>query len=141
MASTAALLVWNVVPAVFPTGSHTLLGSTPLTLIAVSLLIYQVAIRPPGLELLKAMLLAAAFLCWAANQLLPDLPQSLLLNDLAIALFVLDVFLLIVSRPPVLPGEDAAPARLPHQLNMPHAPSDGRTEKHVADAHVDPRAS
>jgi hypothetical protein len=75
-------------------------GSSPLALIAIALLIYQVARRPPRFELLRALIVVAAFVCWAANQLFPEIPQALLLNDVAIALFVLDVFLLIVSAPP-----------------------------------------
>ena len=35
------------------------------------------------------MMLAVAFLFWAANQLWPDLPQATPFNDIAIVLFVL----------------------------------------------------
>ena len=45
-------------------------------------------------------LVLAAFLLWAANQLLADSAHATLLNDLAIALFVLDVFLSIIGWPP-----------------------------------------
>jgi hypothetical protein len=48
------------------------------------------------------VVLAAAFLFWAANQLFSESPHAVLLNDLAIALFVLDVFLSIVGMPPAL---------------------------------------
>jgi hypothetical protein len=118
MIGTFALLVWNMLPELFPSGAHALLGAAPLALTALALLIYQVARRPRPLELLQAVVVAAAFGCWAANQLLPDLPQALLLNDLAIALFVLDVCLLIVTRPPrQLSGStssaDPAPPRWP----------------------------
>ncbi len=44
-------------------------------------------------------MLAVAFLFWAANQLWPNLPQATLFNDVAIALFVLDVFLVMVGWP------------------------------------------
>jgi hypothetical protein len=49
--------------------------------------------------LCKAALLAAAFGAWSANQLWPTIPQATALNDLAIALFVLDVFLVILGWP------------------------------------------
>jgi hypothetical protein len=49
--------------------------------------------------MVKAILLAVAFLFWAANQLWPELPQATLFNDLAIALFVLDVFLTMIGWP------------------------------------------
>ena len=55
--------------------------------------------RPSRSELIKAILLACAFLFWAANQLWPTLRQATLFNDVAIALFVFDVFLAMTSRP------------------------------------------
>jgi len=42
---------------------------------------------------------------WAANQLWPDLRQAVLFNDIAIALFVLDVFLVMVGWPATSPDE------------------------------------
>jgi hypothetical protein len=52
------------------------------------------------MEFVKAVLLAMAFLFWAANQFWPDLRQATLFNDIAIALFVFDVFLVIIGWPP-----------------------------------------
>jgi hypothetical protein len=43
-----------------------------------------------------------------ANQLWPDLPQATLFNDIAIALFVLDVFLVIIGWPTTFPDESFA---------------------------------
>ena len=60
------------------------------------------------MEMVKAVMLALAFLFWAANQLWPDLPQATLFNDIAIALFVLDVFLVIVGWPATSPDESFA---------------------------------
>ena len=68
-------------------------------MIAIAYLVYQAAHRPSAKELAKAILLAVAFLFWAANQLWPDSPYATLYNDIAIALFVLDVFLVIVGWP------------------------------------------
>jgi hypothetical protein len=51
------------------------------------------------MEFLKAVMLAVAFLFWGANQLWPNLPQATLFNDIAIALFVLDVFLVMLGWP------------------------------------------
>jgi len=68
-------------------------------MIAVAYLVYQIAHRPAPMELLKAILLAAAFLFWAANQFWPNLPQAMLFNDIAIGLFVFDIFLVIVGWP------------------------------------------
>ena len=97
--SVVGLLVWDVRPGLFPEGAHDLLGAIPLALIAVAYLAYR-NVRRLGLgELTKAVLLAIAFLFWAANQFLPQWSQATLFNDIAIALFVLDVFLLIVGWP------------------------------------------
>ena len=110
MVSVGALLAWDALPQAFPQGAHALLGAVPLALIAVSALVYQAARRPGRLEIVKTAVLASAFLFWAANQLLPDAPEATLFNDLAIALFVVDVFLAIVGWPPRL-SERASAAR------------------------------
>jgi len=103
LADVVALLVWDAFPAVFPAGSHDVLGAASLALIAVAYLVYQFERRPAAAELLKAIMLAAAFLFWAANQFWPNSPRATLYNDIAIALFVLDVFLVIVGWPATLP--------------------------------------
>ena len=99
MLGVGALLAWDVAPGLFPAGTHEFLGAFTLAGIAIAYMVYQVAHRPPPLELLKAVLLAVAFLFWAANQYWPNLAQATLFNDIAIALFVLDVFLVIVGWP------------------------------------------
>ena len=91
------------------------LAAFPLALIAVAYLFYQAVRRPPPAELLKAVLLAAAFLLWAANQFWPNLPQATLFNDLAIALFVLDVFLVMAGWPSTQPDESFAESYAPHR--------------------------
>lgn len=105
MAGVGLLLVWDAVPRIFPPGSHDYIASFPLGLIAVAYIAYQAAHRPPAKEWLKAVLLAIAFLFWAANQLWPNLRQATLFNDIAIALFVLDVFLVIAGWPASSPDE------------------------------------
>lgn len=77
-------------------------------MIAVAYLVYQAAHRPPAREFAKAVMLAIAFLFWAANQLWPDSPRATLCNDIAIALFVLDVFLVIIGWPATSPDESFA---------------------------------
>jgi len=100
LADVAVLLVWDAAPGLFPAGSHNILAAFSLTAIAAAYLLYQAMQRTPLLEFVKAILLASAFLLWAANQLWPDLPQATLFNDGAIGLFVLDIFLVIVGWPP-----------------------------------------
>jgi hypothetical protein len=77
-------------------------------MIAITYLVYQSLHRPPWRELVKAILLAAAFVLWAANQLWPTSALATLWNDIAIALFVLDVFLVIVGWPATSPDESFA---------------------------------
>ena len=99
LAGVAALFVWDANPALFPAGGHNFLGAFPLAMIALAYLLYQWAHRPSPAELIKAITLAAAFLFWAANQFWPNLPQATLFNDIAIGLFVLDIFLVILGWP------------------------------------------
>jgi hypothetical protein len=108
LASVGVLLAWDAYPGLFPARAHNILGAFPLAMIAVAYLVYQSAHRPARLEVVKAILLAVAFLFWAANQLWPDLRQATLFNDIAIALFVLDVFLVMVGWPATSPDESFA---------------------------------
>ena len=93
------LLMWDVFPRFFSAGAHDVFGALPLALIAVCYLVYQAVRKPSIPELLKAVLLASAFFLWAANQFWPNSPRATLFNDLAIALFVFDVFLAVINWP------------------------------------------
>jgi peptidoglycan/LPS O-acetylase OafA/YrhL len=108
LASVVVLLVWDAQPALFSARAHDVLAAFPLGLIAVAYLAYQAVRRPAPAEMVKAILLAAAFGLWAANQFWPNLPEATLFNDLAIALFVLDVFLVIAGWPSTNPDEGFA---------------------------------
>jgi hypothetical protein len=102
------LLTWDVVPGAFPARAHDILAAFPLATIAIAYLLYQGAHRPAAREFIKAILLAVAFLFWAANQLWPAIPEAMLFNDIAIALFVLDVFLVMIGWPASSPDESFA---------------------------------
>ena len=106
--SVVLLLAWDVFPGLFASGAHSLFGALPLALIALAYLVYQTVRRPERAEVFKAILLALAFLFWAANQFWPESPRSTLYNDLAIALFVLDVFFVLVGWPSSSPDESFA---------------------------------
>jgi uncharacterized membrane protein len=108
LAGVGVLLLWDLAPGLFPARAHNVLAAFPLMMIAVAYVGYVMAHRPAPRELVKAALLAAAFLFWAANQLWPNLPQATLFNDIAIALFVLDVFLVMIGWPPTSPDESFA---------------------------------
>jgi len=105
LAAVGVLFIWDAFPGRFPARSHDFLAAFSLGVIALAYLIYQVAHRPARMEFLKAVMLAVAFLFWAANQLWPNSPQATLFNDIAIALFVLDVFLVMLGWPATSPDE------------------------------------
>jgi hypothetical protein len=108
LASVVVLFVWDAVPRLFPAGSHDFLAAFSLAMIAVAYLVYQAAHRPAPAEFAKAIMLAAAFIFWAANQFWPNLPQATLFNDIAIGLFVFDVFLVVIGWPAASPDESFA---------------------------------
>ena len=99
-------------------------------MITIAHLLHQSARRPSAKEFLKAMMLAVAFLFWAANQLWPDLPQATPFNDIAIALFVLDVFLVIIGWPTTSPDESFAETYIekPQEKSKARAASPTRNE-------------
>ena len=103
LAGVGLLLLWDILPGLFPAGAHDFLAAVPLALIACACLVYEVVRRPARAEVVKAILLASAFLFWAANQFWPTLRQATLFNDIAIALFVFDVFLAMIERPHPIP--------------------------------------
>ena len=103
LADVGVLLVWDAFPELFPPRSHDVLAAFSLAMIAFAYLAYQVLHRPAWKEFAKAIMLAVAFLFWAANQYWPDSHLATLFNDIAIALFVLDVFLVMIGWPPGSP--------------------------------------
>jgi hypothetical protein len=105
LADVAMLFVWDAFPRLFPARSHDFLAAFSLAMIAVAYMVYQIAHRPARWEFAKAAMLAVAFLFWGANQLWSNLPQATLYNDIAIALFVLDVFLVMAGWPATSPDE------------------------------------
>ena len=120
LASVVVLFAWDAIPQLFPAKSHNFLAAFPLAVIALAYLVYQTAHRPARMEVVKAIMLAVAFLFWAANQLWPDLSQATLFNDVAIALFVLDVFLVMVGWPATSPDESFAETNVvsPHDREI-----------------------
>jgi hypothetical protein len=73
-------------------------------MIANAYISYQNTHRLGPMEFIGTIMLVAAFLSGVANQLCRDLRQAILFNNIAIALFVLDVFLVMVGWPGTHPG-------------------------------------
>ena len=109
---TAALLLhWNLAPGRFPARAHDVLGALPLAVVALACLAHQASRPWSWRDMLKASLLAAAFLFWAGNQLWPEHPRALLMNDVAIVLFVLDVVFVILGWPATADADAPGVAR------------------------------
>jgi len=81
-----------------PPAWHAFLSSLPLGLAGFSYALLQFHLAPPTRTLLKRLLLAATFIIWAIDQLLPAGPLATLLGDLVIATYVLDLFWLIQEQ-------------------------------------------
>jgi hypothetical protein len=97
--SLAPLLAWDVKPQAFSPRAHDVLAATPLALVAIAYLVHTAQRSGTWRALARASLVVVAFLCWAANQYWPDSPQATLLNDVAIAAFVIDLAAIVVGQP------------------------------------------
>jgi hypothetical protein len=87
--AAGALLVGN--QFVSP-GIHGWLSALPLLLGGAAFALLQFRLRPPGVTLWKRLLLAAAFVGWGVDELLPAGRIALFLGDAVIAAYVLDLF-------------------------------------------------
>jgi len=77
---------------------HACLSSLPLALAGFGYAILQFRLKPPRGILLKRLLLAATFVIWAVDQLLPPGRLATLIGDVVIAAYVLDLFWLIQEQ-------------------------------------------
>jgi hypothetical protein len=71
---------------------HAYLSSVPLAMAGVGYAALQLRARPPRGTLFKRLLLAATFVIWAVDQLLPSGRLATLIGDAVIAAYVLDLF-------------------------------------------------
>ena len=71
------------------------LSGLPLLLTGVAYMIMQAIVRPRPLELLKRLMLAFAFLLWGVVQLMPESNVATELGNLVIALYVIDLGLIM----------------------------------------------
>jgi hypothetical protein len=99
LAAVVLLFIVDAAPRLLPAGSHDSLAAFSLAMTACAYVVFQMVRHRALAELVKTILLAAAFLFWAANQIWTNLPQASLFNDIAIGLFVLDVFFVIAGWP------------------------------------------
>jgi hypothetical protein len=95
VASSAVLLALDAWGGFRDSEARKIVSALPLIAIAVAALVFHATRKPEPLDLLKRVLLSAAFLFWAATQLFPDEGWAPVANDVAIALFVLDLALIL----------------------------------------------
>jgi hypothetical protein len=97
LVSSAVLLILDVWGGFREGDARRIVSALPLTAIALACLAFHATWKPEPLDLLKRVLLSAAFLLWAANQLFPTTGWAPVANDAAIGLFVLDLALILWS--------------------------------------------
>jgi hypothetical protein len=93
----AGILLLASLPFV-PARMHRYLSSVPLAMAGIGYAILQLRIRPPRGTLLKRLLLAATFVIWAVNQLMPSGRPAMIIGDAVIAAYVLDLYWLIQEQ-------------------------------------------
>ena len=74
------------------------ISALPLLTVGASFLLVQAMIRPRRAELLKNLLIVAAFLLWGVVQLIERNPLSKTLGDVVIALYVVELAWTILAR-------------------------------------------
>ena len=72
--------------------------AAPLLMAGASYVALQIILRPRPLELLKRLMVAAAFILWGIDQLMPPGPLTTAIGDLVISLYVFDLALIIVAQ-------------------------------------------
>jgi hypothetical protein len=87
----AGILLLSNVP-VISDRLHAYLSSVPLAVAGIGYAVLQLRARPPREALFKRLLLAATFVIWAVDQLLPSGRIATLIGDMVIAAYVLDLY-------------------------------------------------
>lgn len=98
LASCVLMFARDLVPEATRPAWAASLPALPLLAIGISFLAVQTTARQLRSRLLKNLLLAATFLLWGVVELLPPNPTSEILDELVIALFVVDLAWTILPR-------------------------------------------
>ena len=105
IAASVLLLLSDGAPRSARLLGHSLLSAAPLLLVGTAYIALQPAVRPTPLELLKRLILGAAFILWGIDQLLRPGWIATSIGDVVISLYVIDLGLVIRDH---LRTEDAA---------------------------------
>ena len=90
----AALLLLSNAPFL-PDRLHKYVSALPLAMAGIAYALLQLRLNPPRATLLKRLMLAATFVTWAIDQVLPAGPVATFLGDVVIGAYVLDLYWLI----------------------------------------------
>jgi hypothetical protein len=93
---SALLLLSNL--QLIPTWAHNWLGSLPLALAGVAYAVLQIRLRPNRRTLVKRLVLAGTFIFWAIDQLLPPGRLAVVIGDVVVSAYVLDLFWIIQEQ-------------------------------------------
>jgi hypothetical protein len=77
---------------------HSYLSAAPLALAGIAYALLQIRKRPARGTLFKRLLLAATFITWAVDQLLPPGRVATAVGDVVIAAYVLDLYWLVLEQ-------------------------------------------
>lgn len=91
LAASLGLLIGDAGIESVPRLSAAASTAAPLLLVGTSFLFLQLVLRPRLVELLRNVLLAAAFVLWGIVQLMPRNAISMRLGNVVIALYVFDL--------------------------------------------------
>jgi len=78
--------------------AHAWLTSVPLALVGLAYAVLQIRLKPDRRTLLKRLLLSAAFVLWAVDQFLPSGKLAMLVGDVVVSAYVLDLFWIIQEQ-------------------------------------------
>jgi hypothetical protein len=81
-----------------PSEIHSYLSAAPLALAGIGYAVLQFRVKPARSILLKRLLLAATFITWAADQVLPPGRLATVIGDAVIAMYVLDLYWLVQEQ-------------------------------------------
>jgi hypothetical protein len=93
----AGILLVSELPNL-PNQLHGYLSSLPLAMAGIGYAVLQFLRRPPLGTMLKRLLLAATFVLWAIDQLLPAGKVATFIGDAVIAVYILDLYWLIQEQ-------------------------------------------
>ena len=74
------------------------LSAAPLLLVGAAYLGFQLFIHAKGLDVLRALIVSAAFILWGIDQLVPSGWLATTLGDVVIVLYVIDLGWMMIDR-------------------------------------------